>query len=756
VVVNMAPITLSEEPRIKYRVDFAPDQEMRGRRRALVTEVLQGQKFAYDGSHVVYTAELIQGQEQLEVEVWEPVYVKVRLQAVERQSGALDRDAIVFFCTRLKEAMEHQMDRIRIGSDFYDLNRAIQVPEHKCILAPGLAMTIYVTRAGPLLSVDSMFRHIRTDTVWDLIQQMRRGGHTWDEDINAALSHKVVLLRYGEPRRCVIVDRLRFDLSPMSTFVRQGASVTFADYVVTAYSLEGPIDPNQPMLENVSRTRRGPDGQFLVSHFIPQLCLLTGQTEEMRQDKFRSRELILKTALSPGPRLNAIQSDLSHLLQTDAFAHVLNPWGIAIEPRMLTFTARRLPSPAVHDGRGEVAVNPETESWVVKDQFAVVRGAGESFRQWSVVAYQDNAEVNEILSALSSVAPQLGIQMAPPRVFIAGVANPEAFVQSLERQVLPTSPSFVLVIIPHVVVEPYRRVKRLLAERGIPSQFVVGKTFFKDRLTVATKVAIQMACKAGGAPWWVKLQLTQPTMFVGMDVHHSGDLEHAEGSVAAFVATLDKECSRMYSRTFVVDTRLEEWEPRDPNGVGLKDLVAAAIEAFKRQNNGQPPKHLIVYRDGGSEGQVARITRCEVAHFKAALDEAGIQCTLTVFVVLKRIRTRFFEANQNREYRNPPPGTVIDHCITNPALPEFYLCCQSVNQGSATPTKYQMVYDDSVLTNNSLQMYTYGLAHLFYNWFGTIRVPAPLQYAHCLAKLTGQVLRGQEVAPALWERLHYL
>lgn len=31
-------------------------------------------------------------------------------------------------------------------------------------------------------------------------------------------------------------------------------------------------------------------------------------------------------------------------------------------------------------------------------------------------------------------------------------------------------------------------------------------------------------------------------------------------------------------------------------------------------------------------------------------------CTLTVFVVLKRIRTRFFEANQNREYRNPPPG----------------------------------------------------------------------------------------------------
>ncbi len=38
------------------------------------------------------------------------------------------------------------------------------------------------------------------------------------------------------------------------------------------------------------------------------------------------------------------------------------------------------------------------------------------------------------------------------------------------------------------------------------------------------KTAIQIAAKVGGAPWSLDMNLKIPTMFVGMNVYHSGEI----------------------------------------------------------------------------------------------------------------------------------------------------------------------------------------------------------------------------------------
>ena len=60
---------------------------------------------------------------------------------------------------------------------------------------------------------------------------------------------------------------------------------------------------------------------------------------------------------------------------------------------------------------------------------------------------------------------------------------------------------------------------------------------------------------------------------------------------------------------------------------------------------------------------------------------------------------------------------------------------QSVNQGTVNPTSYNVVKDTSGLLPKHIQALTYKLTHLYYNWPGTVRVPAPCQYAHKLAFL---------------------
>ena len=71
---------------------------------------------------------------------------------------------------------------------------------------------------------------------------------------------------------------------------------------------------------------------------------------------------------------------------------------------------------------------------------------------------------------------------------------------------------------------------------------------------------------------------------------------------------------------------------------------------------------------------------------------------------------------------------------------DFFLVWQSVNQGTVNPTSYNVVKDTSGLLPKHIQALTYKLTHLYYNWPGTVRVPAPCQYAHKLAFLVSSNL----------------
>eukprot|EP00667_Euglena_gracilis_P027219 EG_transcript_33450 len=183
---------------------------------------------------------------------------------------------------------------------------------------------------------------------------------------------------------------------------------------------------------------------------------------------------------------------------------------------------------------------------------------------------------------------------------------------------------------------------------GVLTQFVQQTLLNeKNSLTIANKVLVQMNCKGGGAPWKVDLPISEPTMFIGLDVHHGGDLEKKAASVAAFVASIDSAVTSFYSRSFLVKSRQQILKPLAQGDPGLKELTVTALEGFKQARH-TLPKYVVVYRDGGSEGELEQIRKAEVTELLQALQEAATTLKsptvpkLLFIVVLKKIRTRFF------------------------------------------------------------------------------------------------------------------
>uniref|UniRef100_A0A1B0G0Z7 Piwi domain-containing protein n=1 Tax=Glossina morsitans morsitans TaxID=37546 RepID=A0A1B0G0Z7_GLOMM len=126
------------------------------------------------------------------------------------------------------------------------------------------------------------------------------------------------------------------------------------------------------------------------------------------------------------------------------------------------------------------------------------------------------------------------------------------------------------------------------------------------------------------------------------------------------------------------------------------------------------------------------------------------RCSMAFIIVSKRINTRYFVNKQN-----PVPGTVVNDVITLPERYVFFLVSQSVRQGTVSPTSYNVILDTMGFPADKIQILTYKMTHLYYNWSGTLRVAAVCQYAHKLAFLVAESIHRAPSA-ALDRQLYFL
>lgn len=235
-------------------------------------------------------------------------------------------------------------------------------------------------------------------------------------------------------------------------------------------------------------------------------------------------------------------------------------------------------------------------------------------------------------------------------------------------------------------------------------------------------------------------------MICGIDTYHDSATKH--GSVCAFIATSNPIYTKFFSRATIQETHQEL-------SSNLSITVKSACEHYKKMNNAYPEK-LIIYRDGISDGQLSMVKEHEIPQIEKAFSmiDANYKPTLCVIIVKKRGNTRFF-AVQGRNLTNPPCGSVMDTVVTRSEWFDFYLISQCVTQGTVNPTHFNIIHDTIGMKAEHYQKLSFKLTHMYYNWPGTIRVPATCQYAHKLAFLVGQSLH-KEHHSSLCDKLFYL
>uniref|UniRef100_A0A8C3A461 Piwi-like RNA-mediated gene silencing 1 n=1 Tax=Cyclopterus lumpus TaxID=8103 RepID=A0A8C3A461_CYCLU len=728
----------------QYHVDFNPPMEARRLRSALLYqhEEALGSARSFDGAMLFLPLKLPNKETVLHSETRNGEKVQITV-TLTNELPPTSPVCIQFYNIMFRRILR-MLNMQQIGRNYYNPNDPLNIPQHRLTIWPGYTTTILRYETAIMLCTDVSHKVLRSETVLDFMVNLRRkcGNQRFPEVCAKELIGLIVLTKYNN--KTYRIDDIAWDHTPNNTFMRGDTEISFMNYYKTQYSLDI-TDGNQVLL--VSHVKKmGPSGGPPPgpAMLIPELCFLTGLTDKMRADYVIMKDLNMHTKLEPNQREGRLNRFVSNIQKnTDAQAE-LDKWGLNFDKQLLKLTGRVLPAERIFQGPKSFDYNPMQADWS-KEMRGLPLISSPPLDNWLLFHIRRNStEAQALMQTLTRVSAPLNIHIERA-IVIEYEDQQESLLRALKSNVSRET-QMVVVVLPSNRKDQYDSVKKYLCvDCPTPSQCVVARTLARQQalMTVATKIALQIACKMGGELWSVEIPLKQ-LMIVGIDCYH--DTIAGKRSIGALVAI---SFHSVPWSTCVLQHRGQEIMD------GLKMALCGALKDYLKFNNCLPTR-IIVYRDGVGDGQLHSVVNYEVSQIIESIQSMGhdYMPKLSVVVVKKRINSRFF-ANINGNVANPPPGTVVDSEVTRPEWYDFYIVSQAVRTGSVSPTHYNVVYDTSGLKPDHMQRLTYKLCHMYYNWQGIIRVPAPCQYAHKLAFLVGQSIH-REPSVKLDDLLFYL
>lgn len=754
VMVNYINIAVKEGSGMyEYEVRFNPPMDSRGTRNRLINSLneLLGQYKTFDGINLFLPYKLSSDTIETSAKTREDATIQITI-VYKRQRYFKDN---LMFYNILFRKIAFMLSMVQHKDCLYDPKSKLQIPQYKLEVWPGFVTAIDEYEGGLKLHIDTSSRVLRTNTCLELIDEYREkfGGHM-KEQLGQALIGEIVLTRYNN--QTYRIDEIDFNQSPMSSFTKRGEPKTYVDYYKENYSIDI-RDKSQPMLiSQVKRKiRRGAEveeSSFIIA-LVPELAFLTGLSDAMRNDFHVMKAVGNFTRVSPNQKLKCISKYIDNVLSTKETAELLTGWGLTLNRSMDILNARILPCEKIFMGKNFVVKGSSEADWnrdVGNNQALTVV----NFAQWTLIHInRDTRNADNFLQCLKKNSNALGIRVNAPKVVPLKEEQTMAYLTALKGMSADTQ--FVVIIFNAPRTDRYQAVKKYCCcERPIPSQVINSRTISReDRMkSIVMKIALQINCKLGGSLWSVQIPY-DCSMVVGIDVYHEG-VGNAGQNVVGIVCSTNKDYTSYLSQA-VIQRRGQE----------ISDTISPpfrqALEKYMEVNRCLP-KQIFIFRDGVGDGQLEHVSKVELDQYQKIIDammktipDPGYVPKITAVIVQKRINTKIFQMQGPGHLDNPPPGSVVDHTVTRRHLSDFFLVSQHVRQGTVTPSHYIVLRNDNNVKVDHLQRLSYKLCHLYYNWPGTIRVPAVCQYAHRIAYLTGMHLQRLPSAE-LNDKLFYL
>jgi aubergine-like protein len=614
------------------------------------------------------------------------------------------------------------------------------------------------------------------NTVYDIIIRIKSENQGLPESEKRKLIeeyfavHKTVLTTYGS-FRAYRIKQIDFDASPSKTNFNikekngQTKSLTILEYYQTQYSINL-NDPDQPLIiaekkAKSSQKKALPSKDVeteneQVIYLVPELVYATG-IDTSSDNTDRRRNIISKTKIDPNKKIEEIGKIRDMIFSNEgkgykgkdgnsytskSSSQISKEWGINLGEN-LSIKGRILPQPKLKYAKNSI-IKPNNGNFRSGN---TVSGAQISQNNFAYVYdKRDKSDIRASLKGLLAKGKMKGLNIKFDQNMsgMHGVTlNNYSSWNDIKNQLHiieqnKKSVEMVVVFLSPQLEKFYSQLKEYFINScQIATQFVISKKLQDPKRagSIMFNIVEQINIKMGGTNFFIDFygeNIIKPGkvyLVMGLEVRQINGETHY-----SLTSTTNPNLNKMIT-TFKKCKNIKEEKER-----AIEELMISALDGLK--NAPHPPDYIILYRQGGNYIQNKKLAEIEVPMFNKYLNgrkaaDVSKKFNPKFIYVCCNLKgdLKFFEKG-NGKYSNPKSGLCVDSAVTQKDKYEFYIQPQYVNQGTATPCHYQVLYEDRDPNNDEnnlkleeLQLLSFYLSFYYWTWAGAVRVPGALKLA---------------------------
>ena len=619
---------------------------------------------------------------------------------------------------------------------------------------PGYATAFQQNGGLNLLTIDLVHKVCTNKLVLDVMNDIRyKFSHEFESKIREALVGSSVMTTYN--REIYRIDDVDFEKNPKFEFTsrKDKKSISFVDYYKDKYEVQI-REMRQPLLKHVDQ--RTQKEIFL----IPELCVTTGLTDEQRANRRLMSNLDNIIKPNPGTRMQKCKELISNFYKNEATAKFMSDWNVQISKEPIGIDASRISAGNLMMGNKKSFNIDRCNSL---DRAVQTKMLSQIKLNKIMVFYPGmmQREFNQFANVFEKCLNEFQIQYKN----LAAVKIPDFRrfdeIKQLCKSKLNASVSGCIFILPGRKNQGmhYDNLKKLLVNHlPVPSQMILGSTISRGRnlRSIINKMLIQFEAKVGGTPWAMdRMPFTKtPSMVIGIDIF--GKIKSPGICVTALISTVDRHFSRYHTQSGFIEDEASFLKE-------IGKMFKKAVLNFASVNRKTFPNNIIVYREGVSQGMRKKTKETEVKAMQDAISqikeekkiEDNKKLNLIFVTVSKSNGTKFFGRGGGRYdsggIGNPVAGSYVYKDVCKD-VNEFFLVSQRPGKGLSSPSNYYILHNDvsdkkivdEKEVRHMIATLSFKLCYLYFNTVGSIKIPAPIHYAHKLAAFVGEKSNKRE------------
>ena len=640
----------------------------------------------------------------------------------------------------------------------------------------GFITSVNITESGLYMLVNNVNKLITGKTVLKKMIEIRsklREQHYSEKDICDEIKeyfkyHKTVLTIYGSMRSYRIQD-IKFDQNPCNTDIsykdKNGLKTTIhlKNYYKIQYNIDIK-DKNQPLIlaENNSQKNQTSNDKNYNIYLVPELVYITGLEEENKNE--RHKNTLPNKIKNPNEKMKKIRG-IFNLMNSENSKEIKNKkgdkinlkspkelseeWGINLGSN-LTFQGTIFPQPKlIFNGKD---VFPENGRYRAGNPFR-----SQMISNSNIFFVYDKRETNvehrklfiEIMKIFREKKFEFSNDFHPNKVKEYPIENTNNW-EEIKKSLLTIDSSenkFGIIFCSQRLEKMYKELKNFFNKQlQIATQHVITKKLLdgKRGRTMMYNLVDQINAKSGGENFYIDfkkeeiIKSGQVFLIIGLDSKRTnGFINYSMTSSKNF------QLSNLFTQEYICEDKTQT-----RNQTLMKMFNTSITTIMKHCPH--CPDYIIIYRQGGNEYRNKTLIVNELGNFQEVLtnfrkmyksqdDHHNFKNTKLYYICcnlksdLKFFETKNNNGNNSIDYGNPKSGLIVDEKVTQSNKFEFYIQPQFVNQGSATPCHYQVMYydksenEENDLKIENLEKLSFYLSYYYWTWSGAIRVPSQLK-----------------------------